>query len=112
MTSFAIYELVGFILALPLSYAMAYFARKYSKHTYKDETDRLFAAIWNGEEEDELNAWLRVKQIFLQKKAPKKMRYIQRKIDSLNKQSIYGDQYVTEKGEIKEVQRRSDPAHG
>ncbi|WP_232802895.1 hypothetical protein [Gracilimonas amylolytica] len=75
MTSFAIYEFVAFILALPLSYALAWAARKYTFSTYKDEVDRLFAAVWNGEEEDELNAWLKVYRIYLDKRSPKKKRY-------------------------------------
>ena len=102
MTSFAIYEIVGLVLALPLSYAMAWLARKYSYDTYKDEIDRLFMAVWNGEEEDELNAWLKVKQIFLDKNAPKKNKYIQSKIDGLNKQKLYSQSLVDEHGEIKE----------
>ena len=108
MTSFAIYELIGFILALPLSYGMAYFARKYSRDTYKDELHRLYSAVWNGEEEDELNAWLKEKQIFLDKKAPKKKKYIQKRINELNKQNLYSNTLVDEKGRLK-VSERSEP---
>ncbi|MGN8225118.1 hypothetical protein [Gracilimonas sp. BCB1] len=110
MTSFAIYEIIGFILALPLSYAMAWFARKYSKDTYKDELERLFSAMWNGREEDELTAWLQVKQIFMDKNAPKKMKYIRKKIDQLNKQNMYGSITVDEKGRIRK-QKDSNPVH-
>jgi hypothetical protein len=108
MTSFAIYELLGFILALPLSYAMAYLARKYSRDTYKDELRRLYSAVWNGEEEDELNAWLKVKQIFLNKNAPKKKRYIQKMINELNKQNLYSETIVDEKGRLRKHDR-SEP---
>lgn len=98
--SLAIYEILGFILALPLSYAMARLARKYSKHTYKDELDNLFMAFWSGKEEDELYAWLRVKQIFQHKKAPDRMKYIQKKISELNKKELYSSTFVDGKGEI------------
>lgn len=108
MTSFAIYELLGFILALPLSYAMAYLARKYSRDTYKDELQRLYAAVWNGEEEDELNAWLKVRQIFLDKNAPKKKKYILKKIEEINKQNLYSETIVDERGRITK-QERSEP---
>ncbi|MEQ8525298.1 hypothetical protein [Gracilimonas sp.] len=110
MTSFAIYEILGFILALPLSYTMAWFARKYSRDTYKDELERLFSAMWSGREEDELNAWLRVKQIFMDKKAPKKMKYIHKKIEELNKQNLYSKSMVDDKGRIEE-QKQSKPVH-
>lgn len=102
MTSFAIYEFVAFILALPLSYALAWVARKYTFSTYKDEVDRLFAAVWNGEEEDELNAWLKVYRIYLEKRSPKKKRYILSNINSLNKQTIYSSVLVDEKGNLKQ----------
>ena len=102
MLSLAIYEFIGFIIALPLSYTLAYLARKYSYDTYKDEIDRLYAAIWTGEDDDELNAWLKVKQIFKDKKAPKKKEYINKKISSLNKHHFYGDVSVDKKGILNE----------
>ena len=110
MASFAIYEIIGFLLALPLSYAMAWVARKYSRDTYKDELERLFSAIWNGSEEDELNTWLKVKLIYKDKKAPKKISYIHKKIEELNKQKLYSKSTVDEKGQIEE-QGKSEPIH-
>jgi len=100
MTSFAIYEFIGLILALPLSYAMARLAKRYSYATYKDEVDRLYSGIWNGEEEDELNAWLKVYSIYVNKKAPKKKKYVLNQIDSLNKQKFYSSTLVDEKGKL------------
>jgi len=100
MTSFAIYEFIGLILALPLSYAMAQLAKRYSYATYKDEVDRLYSGIWNGEEEDELNAWLKVYSIYVNKKAPKKKKYVLTQIDSLNKQKFYSSTLVDEKGKL------------
>ncbi|MFN1833722.1 hypothetical protein AB2B38_000560 [Balneola sp. MJW-20] len=98
--SFAIYEILGFVLALPLSYAMAYLARKYSKQTYKDEMDRLFSAYWSGKEEDAMYAWLRVRQLLSSRRDEKKIRYIDKKISELNKNEIYGSSSVNEKGEV------------
>ena len=66
MTSFAIYEIIGLILALPLSYALAYLSKKYTYSTYKDELEKLFQIFWNGEEDDQLNAWLRVRNLIPQ----------------------------------------------
>ncbi|MFP8488084.1 hypothetical protein ACKGJO_03210 [Gracilimonas sp. Q87] len=103
MTSFAIYEFIALIVALPLSYAMAWLARKHTFATYKDEVDRLYSAIWNGNEEDELNAWLKVYSIYLNKKAPRKKQYILKKIEILNKQKIYSSVLVNENGRLKNV---------
>jgi len=100
MTSFAIYEFIGLILALPLSYAMARLAKRYSYATYKDEVDRLYSGIWNGEEADELNAWLKVYSIYVNKKALKKKKYVLTQIDSLNKQKFYSSTLVDEKGKL------------
>lgn len=101
--SFAIYEILGFILALPLSYAMAALAKKYSVQSYKDEIDRLFTAYWNGNDEDELYAWLRVRQLLSGTKDEKKLQYIDKKIKELNKNKIYGSASVNEKGEVEGI---------
>jgi hypothetical protein len=101
MASFAIYEFVALILALPLSYAMAWLAKKYTYATYRDEVDRLYTAVWNGDEEDELNAWLKVYRIYLNKKAPRKKKYILNKIETLNKQPIYSSVIVDASGHLK-----------
>ncbi|MDZ7806611.1 MAG: hypothetical protein U5K71_05810 [Gracilimonas sp.] len=108
MTSFAIYEFIALILALPISYAMAWLARKYTYVTYKDEVDRLYSAVWNGNEEDELNAWLKVYSLFIEKKAPKKKRYILKKIEALNKQKIYSSVLVDEKGQLKNISKPNE----
>lgn len=101
MTSFAIYEFVALILALPLSYAMARLAKRYTYATYKDEVDRIYSAVWSGEEEDQLNAWQKVYRLYLNKKAPRKKKYILNKIESLNKQQIYSSVIVDAKGNLK-----------
>ena len=62
--------------------------------------DRLYSGIWNGEEEDELNAWLKVYSIYVNKKAPKKKKYVLTQIDSLNKQKFYSSTLVDEKGKL------------
>lgn len=98
--SSAIYEIIGFILALPLSYAMAKLAKIYSNPTYKDELNNLFMAYWNGEEEDELYAWLKVRQTVNPKQSSRKDKYIQRKIRDLNKKGLYSQVSIRKDGEI------------
>lgn len=100
--SFAIYEFIGLILALPLSYAMAWLAKKHTLTTYKEEVDRLYTAVWSGDEEDELNAWQKVNSLYLNKKAPRKKKYILKKIESLNKQNLYSSVVVNEKGQLQD----------
>lgn len=102
--SFAIYEIFALVISLPLSYAMARVAKKYSSDTYKDEVNRLFAVIWNGENIDELNAWLKVKRIYDSKRAPKKKKYILKRIHKLDKYRLLSRTYINEKGDVKEAE--------
>lgn len=102
--SFAIYEILGLIISLPLSYAMARIAKIYTFDTYKDEVDRLFAATWNGKEEDELNAWLKVKSIYLSKKAPKKKKYISKRIQELDHYKLLSRSYVDDEGKMRQAE--------
>ena len=100
--SFAIYEIVGLIIALPLSYTMAALAKKFSTITYKEELDHLFYFYWNGEADDEQNAWLKVLQLISSKKGSrKKIKYIINKLQLLNKQDYQSHYIVTDSGELK-----------
>ena len=100
--SFAIYEIVGLIIALPLSYTMAALAKKFSTITYKEELDHLFYFYWNGEADDEKNAWLKVLQLISSKKGSrKKIKYIINKLQLLNKQDYQSHYIVTDSGELK-----------
>jgi len=102
MTSFAIYEIIGLILALPLSYALAYVSKKYTYSTYKDELEKLFQVFWNGEVDDELNAWLKVRNLIPQSDSnDKRVKYINRKIREINKSNIYSNSSIDTNGEIK-----------
>jgi len=101
MTSFAIYEFVGLILALPLSYWFAWFAKKHTYSTYKDELEKLFQLYWNGEEDDEMNAWLKVKNLIPQSdKSDKRIKFINKQIKELNKSKIYSNSLVDENGDV------------
>jgi hypothetical protein len=102
MTSFAIYEIIGFIIALPLSYLLAYLSKKYTYSTYKDELEKLFQVFWNGEKEDELNAWLKVRNLIPQSDVKdKRVIFINRKIKKLNRSNIYSETSINEKGEVR-----------
>ncbi|WP_020403162.1 hypothetical protein [Gracilimonas tropica] len=101
MTSFAIYEIFAFIFAIPLSYGMAYLVKRFSSNNYKTEVDRLVSAVWNGEEEDELNAWLKINLLFRDKKAPQKKKYIRYRIKQLEKHKIKSNAFVNEQGEYR-----------
>jgi hypothetical protein len=109
MTSFAIYEIFAVIFSIPLSYLMAYLVKKYSKTDYKEEVDRLVSAIWNGNEQDELNAWLKVSLLFKDKKAPRKKKYIKNRINRLDKHRIKGHTFVNEDGIYKSGNELKSP---
>jgi|AntRauTorcE11897_2_1112592.scaffolds.fasta_scaffold00145_22 hypothetical protein len=71
--SFAIYEILVLFISLPLSYTIARIAKIYSKNTYKEEVVRVIMSTWNGKDEDELSAWVKVNRLYFHKKAPKKI---------------------------------------
>ncbi len=108
MTSFAIYEFVALILALPLSYWFAWLAKKHTHSTYKDEMNKLYHIYWNGEEDDQLNAWLRVKNLIPQSEASdKRVKYINKQIKELNKSGIYSDSVVDNTGDVRQNPNQS-----
>jgi hypothetical protein len=101
VTSFAIYEFIGLLLALPLSYLFAWIVRRDRPRTYKDELQRMFHVQWNGEPEDEYYAWLRVRMFFPDNpKNEKKLRYIDKQIRGLSRYRLYSETMISREGEL------------
>lgn len=99
----AIYELVAIILALPLSYVLAYLVKKwaYKFTAYQNEIDRLFVTYWNGRPEDEYNAWLKVRRTMLNTSASKKqLKYIDKNLRKVNRNTYISGSYIGDDGEI------------
>jgi len=97
----AIFELIALFLTLPVSYLLAYYFRNHSKPGYKDELQRLFTKNWNGNSEDELYAWLRVKRLIPNTPGnSKRHSYIDKKLGELNKNNLYGSVKVNQYGEF------------
>ena len=100
-TDLAIFELVALLIVIPLSYVLAYFVKRFTSDTYEDEVLKLFSFYWNGEPEDELYAWMKVRYILESREdAHKKIQYVNRKIEHLNKQPLYGTWEVNSRGEL------------
>lgn len=99
----AIYELVAVILALPLSYLLAYVIKRwaYKFTAYQNEIDRLFVTFWNGHPEDEYNAWLKVRRTMLNASPSKKqMKYIDKNLRKVNRNHYISGSYIGDDGEI------------
>ena len=100
-TEIAIFELVTLLIAIPLSYVLTYFVKRFTSDTYEDEVLKLFSFYWNGEPEDEIYAWMKVRYILENRDdAQKKIQYVTRKIEHLNKQPLYGSWEVNSRGEL------------
>ena len=100
-TNIAIFELVALLIAIPLSYVLAYFVKRFTSNTYEDEVLKLFSFYWNGEPEDEIYAWMKVRYVLESREdAKKKIEYVNKKIELLNKQPLYGSWEVNSKGEL------------
>lgn len=98
---YAIFEIVALLIVIPLSYILAYLVKRFTADTYEDELLKLFGLYWNGEPEDEIYAWMKVRMILMNREEnKKKVRYVNQKIERINKQSLYGTWEVTSKGEL------------
>ncbi len=51
-----------------------------------------------------MNAWLKVKRIYESKKAPKKKKYILKRIYELDKYQLLSRTYINEKGYVKKAE--------
>ena len=101
VTSFAIYEFIGLLLALPLSYFFAWLVRRDRPRTYKDELQRMFHVQWNGEPEDEYYAWLRVRMFFEETPSnEKKLKYIDKQIQGMSRYRLYSDTFINREGDV------------
>lgn len=97
----AIFELVALLIVIPLSYVLAFFVKRFTANTYEDEVLKLFSFYWNGEPEDEIYAWMKVRYVLEHREeAKKKIQYVNQKINNLNKQPLYGSLKVNNKGEL------------
>lgn len=97
----AFFEFFALLIAIPLSYVLAYLVKRFSANSYEAEVLKLFSFYWNGEPEDEIYAWMKVRSILKDREdSRKKIHYVNRKIESLNKQPLYGTWKVNGKGEL------------
>ncbi|PWN07519.1 hypothetical protein [Rhodohalobacter mucosus] len=103
MIQLAIIEIILLMMALPLSYAMAYWMRELSKPDFRDDIQSEFLREWNGEPDDEYYAWLRLRNMYRQRDSlPKHIHYIQDQISKANKRSMLSGYSVSEKGKVTE----------
>lgn len=98
---YAIFEIVALLIVIPLSYVFAYLIKRFGVNTYEDELLKLFSFYWNGEPEDEIYAWMKVRSVLQNREdAKKKVQYVNQKIERINKQPLYGSWEVNSRGEL------------
>jgi hypothetical protein len=101
MEKLAVFELSGFLLAIPISYIMARVIRNRSKPGYRDEIDSDYLREWTGDPEDEFYAWLRLRNRYLQQDSPPGYsRYVNQKMDSLTKRDMLSVYSVNRNGQV------------
>lgn len=101
MLTYAIFELVAVILAVPFSYFMSRLVKYYSRPNYRNEVDSDFQKEWNGKPDDEYEAWLRLRRKYLRQDVPGKyLDHIRMRVSSVNKRDHLSDITVNEKGEL------------
>lgn len=99
----AIYELSFLLMFIPLYYLFSRIVRMVRLRSYEDDVRTLFNLYWNGTTEDELYAWYKVRHILSQRGNEKrKIRFVERKIAEINKQSLCGKMSVTESGKLRD----------
>lgn len=100
-TRYAIFEITALLIVIPLSYVLSWFVKRFTANTYEDELIKLFGFYWNGEPEDEIYAWMKVRTVLQNREnGKKKVRYVNQKINRLNKQPLYGSWEVNSNGEL------------
>lgn len=98
---YAIFEIVALLIVIPLSYVFAYLIKRFGVKSYEDELLKLFSFYWNGEAEDEIYAWMKVRSVLQNREdAKKKIQYVNQKIERINKQPLYGSMEVNTRGEL------------
>jgi len=103
MASLAIFEFIAILIALPLSYGLAWYFRKSKKKSYMNEVDRMFHRYWNGKPDSELYAWQMVRRHYLYSDTPQKyLKYIGGKIESLNNSDLLSSYYIDEAGNLRQ----------
>lgn len=100
-TQVAIFELFALLIVIPLSYVLAYLVKRFTANSHEDEVLKLFSLYWNGEPEDEIYAWMKVRTVLEQREGgEKKIHYVNDKINRINKQPLYGSWEVNGEGEL------------
>lgn len=100
-TQLALFEIAALLIVIPLSYVFAYLVKLFTADRHEEEVVKLFSFYWNGEPEDEIYAWMKVRSILREREdSQKKIHYVNRKIAHMNKQSLYGSWQVSGEGEL------------
>jgi hypothetical protein len=89
------------VLSLSLGYIVYRLLELKNREPYKDELDRRFQETWSGRDGEELYAWYLVKLDLIQFGAKEReFKYVENKINEIDKNSMLSHFMVDETGEI------------
>jgi hypothetical protein len=105
---YSIFSILSIAVVL-VAYKVAGFQKRES---FKDELDYHFKEVWSGREEEKLYAWYHVKLNLLKYGASEReYRYVERKIDELDKESMLSKYNVDESGNIEKSVSSEDMSY-
>lgn len=85
----AIFEIIALFITPPITVFVGGLVRKYFNNETESELNQRFHRFWDGRCENELYAWQMVRKYVMQTSAnPEKLKWIDQKISSLNKNKI------------------------
>jgi hypothetical protein len=95
----AIFEVVGLLMAVPLSYGLAMLIKRIKTKPWRLQVEEVFQRNWNGRLEDEHYAWLKTRNEFQQKGGKRRqLVFIDQRIAHLNRRKLYSETVVSEEG--------------
>lgn len=94
-------ELAVILMIYPVGYLILKLVKHFKKAPGEDELNKLFSLYWNGTPEDRIYAWYKVRYILTQREKSQQMiDLVNRKIDGINKQALYGAMQINASGEL------------
>jgi len=96
-----LFQIAAFLMVIPLTYLIFEIVKDYRKSGYEKEMLDLYEIYWNGTPDDELNAWYKVRRnLLMREESEKKLKFVDQKIQEVDKKNIIGKTLVNEQGEL------------
>lgn len=110
--SIIIYFTIFSILSIAVVFIAYKMVKLQKRESFKDELDFHFRQVWSGREEEKLYAWYHIKLHLLKYgTSEKEYRYVEQKIDELDKKPMLSKYDVDESGNIEKSVSSEDMSY-